>query len=218
MGATASNGAAPRLRANWHRVLAHSLALAPLLILGLQAAAGALPINLGRYLMLRSGTIALLLLVAAFACTPLTTLSGRREPLQVRRALGVYSFLYALAHLLVYAWYESGLDLALIWRDLGERRAMLVGLIALAALAPLAITSTDGWQRRLGPRWRALHRLVYLAVPLAVLHYYWLDRDILTAPVAYAAAVALLVLLRLPPLRQAIARLRRAGRPRGSPQ
>ncbi len=202
----------PWLRANWHRLLAHGLALAPLPILALQALAGALPINLERYLMLRSGLVALVLLVAAFAATPLTTLSGRREPLQVRRALGVYAFLYALAHLLVYAWYESGFDLELIWRDLGERRAMTVGLIALVALIPLALTSTDGWQRRLGPRWRALHRLVYLAVPLAVLHYYWLDRDLLTAPIAFGALVALLFVLRLPAIRQSLARARRRGR------
>lgn len=197
------------LRTNWHRALAHALALAPLLVLAARAAAGALPLNLERYLMLRSGMIGLILLVAAFACTPLTTLTGRREPLQVRRAIGVYAFLYAAAHLGVYAWYEAGLDPALIWRDLGERRAMTVGLIALLALVPLAITSTDGWQRRLGPRWRALHRLVYLAVPLAVLHYYWLDRDILTAPTAFGILVASLFLLRLPPLRQALARARR---------
>jgi sulfoxide reductase heme-binding subunit YedZ len=202
----------PWLRANWHRLLAHGLALAPLIILGLQALAGALPINLERYLMLRSGLVALVLLVAAFAATPLTALTGRREPLQMRRALGVYAFLYALAHLLVYASYEAGFDLELIWRDLGERRAMAVGLIALAALLPLALTSTDGWQRRLGPRWRTLHRLVYLAVPLAVLHYYWLDRDLLTAPILFGALVVALFALRLPAIRQSLARRRRARR------
>lgn len=197
------------LRANWHRALVHGLAITPLLALAFRALVGALPLNLERYLMLRSGLIGLVLLVAAFACTPLTALSGRREPLQVRRALGVYAFLYAAAHLGVYASYEAGFDPALIWRDLGERRAMTVGLIALLALLPMAITSTDGWQRRLGPRWRALHRLVYLAVPLAVLHYYWLDRDILTAPLAFGAVVATLFILRAPPLRQALARARR---------
>lgn len=205
------------LPANWPRTTAHGLALAPLLVLALRVVAGALPLNLERYLMLRSGMIALVLLVAAFACTPLTALTGRREPLQMRRALGVYAFLYAAAHLAIYASYEAGFDPALIWRDLGERRAMTVGLIALLALVPLAITSTDRWQRRMGPRWRALHRLVYLAVPLAVLHYFWLDRDIVTTPLTFAAVVTTLFVFRLPAIRQALARARRrlAGRQPG---
>ncbi len=109
----------------------------------------------------------------------------------------------------VYAQFENGLDPRLIWRDLGERRAMAIGLASLLALVPLALTSTTGWQRRLGARWRSLHRLVYLAVPLAVAHYYWLDRDDRNPPLLYVALVAALLALRLPPLRRAIGRLRR---------
>ena len=70
--------------------------------------------------------------------------------------------------------------------------------------------STLGWQRRLGARWRVLHRLVYLAVPLAVAHYYWLDRDDRRPPVLYAIAVAALLAVRLPPLRRIVAQLRRS--------
>ena len=66
----------------------------------------------------------------------------------------------------------------LILRDIGERRAMSVGLLAFALLIPLALTSTNGWQKRLGRRWKVLHRLVYFAVPLSILHYFWLERDI----------------------------------------
>jgi sulfoxide reductase heme-binding subunit YedZ len=90
----------------------------------------------------------------------------------------LYGFLYAVVHVWNYAVWENGLDWELIARDLEERRAMAVGLLALLALIPLAATSTRGWQRRLGKRWRTLHRLVYVAVPLSVWHFLWLERDI----------------------------------------
>jgi sulfoxide reductase heme-binding subunit YedZ len=99
--------------------------------------------------------------------------------------------------------------LALMIRDLGERQAMSVGLLAFVLLIPLALTSTDGWQRRLGKRWRRLHQLVYLALPLSVLHYFWLDRDIVTRPVIFAVIVGGLLLLRLPWLRQLFRNARR---------
>ncbi len=71
----------------------------------------------------------------------------------------------------------------------------------------LAATSTRGWQRRLGRRWRTLHRLIYVAVPLGVWHYLWLERDIVTAPVVYAVVFGGLLALRLPAVRHALRRL-----------
>ena len=194
---------------HWHRALAHAAALAPLAVLAARWLRDDLPLNLTRYLTLRSGSLALVLLVAALACTPVRTLFGWQRVIQIRRPLGLYAFAYAVAHLLVYAWLENAADLRLIWRDLGERRSMSVGLASLLLLVPLAATSTAGWQRRLGRRWRALHRLVYLAAALAVLHYYWLERADVSAPLAYAAAIGALLALRLPPLQRAIARARR---------
>jgi sulfoxide reductase heme-binding subunit YedZ len=200
-------------------MLVHSAALAPLLVLAAQTAAGMLPITIERHLMLWSGMISLVLLLASFACTPLTAATGWRGWMQVRRPLGVYGFCYALAHLLVYAMYDGGLDPGLIWRDLGERRAMAIGLVALLLLVPLAVTSTDGWQRRLGARWRTLHRLVYAAVPLSVLHYLWLERDVIIGAQIATVVVGVLFILRLPALRRRLARLRQAesGRRRQRP-
>ncbi|MCB0038159.1 MAG: ferric reductase-like transmembrane domain-containing protein, partial [Caldilinea sp.] len=91
----------------------------------------------------------------------------------------------------------NGLDAALILRDLDERRAMLIGAAAFVLLIPLAVTSTAGWQRRLGRRWRTLHRLVYAAAVLSVWHYLWLDRDILTTPILYALIVGALLAVRV---------------------
>jgi sulfoxide reductase heme-binding subunit YedZ len=166
-----------------------------------------------RYLMLRTGSIGLILLVASFACTPLSTLLGWRQAVQIRRPLGVYSFIYITLHLLIYAAWENGWEFELIVRDLGEREAMFIGLAAFALLIPLALTSTHGWQRRLGKGWRRLHRLVYIAVPLAALHFYWLDRDIKDLPLAFGAVIVVLLILRLPPIRRTVigARLRLAA-------
>jgi sulfoxide reductase heme-binding subunit YedZ len=93
-------------------------------------------------------------------------------------------------------------------RDLFERRAMSIGLLAFALLIPLAWTSTNGWQKRLGKRWKSLHRLVYVAVPLGVLHYFLLDRDIKDWVIAYAALVGILFLIRLPAARRWVMNIR----------
>jgi sulfoxide reductase heme-binding subunit YedZ len=125
-------------------------------------------------------------------------LAGWYGAIQIRRALGLYSFLYISLHLLAYAALENEFDFDLVWRDLGERRAMTIGLIAFFLLVPLAATSTRGWQRRLGRRWRTLHWLIYPAAILSVWHYLWLDRDIITLPLLYTALIAILLLIRLP--------------------
>ena len=201
------------LKQHWHRVLAHTVALAPLVILAVNYFRDDLTANPVRFVTLRTGLVGLLLLLAALACTPANILFGWRWAIQIRRALGLYAFLYIALHLVVYAVYDGGLDLELITRDLLERRAMGIGLVSFVLLVPLAVTSTNGWQRRLGKRWRMLHWLVYLAAPLAVLHFYWLDRDIKDAPLRYAAVLAILLVLRLGPVRRAIVRLRRRTGP-----
>jgi sulfoxide reductase heme-binding subunit YedZ len=192
---------------NWHRVLAHSVGLFTLVWLAFDYATQEDIYTFNRTVMLRTGSAGLALLVASFACTPASRLFGWQRPTQIRRALGLYGFLYSVMHVWNYAVWENGMDMALIARDLEERQAMSVGLLALLALIPLAATSTRGWQRRLGKRWRTLHRLVYVAVPLGVLHTLWLDRDIITVPLVYAVIVGVLLALRLPALRHAVRRL-----------
>jgi sulfoxide reductase heme-binding subunit YedZ len=192
------------LKHNWHRVLVHVAACAPLLWPLLESWGREAAFTFNRNLMLLTGSMGLLLLVASFACTPLSWLLRWSPAIQIRRTLGLYGFMHISLHLFTYAWLDNALDFELMWRDLGERSAMSIGLVAFLLLAPLALTSTRGWQRRLGKRWRTLHRLVYLAAPLSVLHYLWLDRDIITAPVIYAIVVGCLLVLRAPWLRQAV--------------
>jgi methionine sulfoxide reductase heme-binding subunit len=185
------------LRRNWHRVLTHVGGSVPLVVMAATYLSGTL-VNPIRYVILHTGTSGLVLLVASLACTPVRKIFGWQGAIQIRRALGLYSFVYLALHLWAYAVLENALDFNLIWRDLGERRSMSVGLVAFLLLIPLALTSTRGWQRRLGRHWRTLHRLVYLAVPLGIWHYLWLDRDIITLPLLYAGIVAILLAVRLP--------------------
>jgi sulfoxide reductase heme-binding subunit YedZ len=163
--------------------------------------------------MLRTGSAGLILLVASLACTPASRLLRWPRVVQVRRALGLYAFLHIALHLFAYAVWENGLDLELMWRDLGERRAMSVGLAAFLALIPLAMTSTQGWQRRLGKNWKTLHRLVYPAALLSVLHFFLLDRDFITEPAIYAVIVGVLLALRLPLMRWVLRRRAASQRP-----
>ena len=184
----------------------HILASVPLLLTVYEYFTGALPIVLDRHLVIRFGAVGLAFLLASFSVTPLSILLGRTDLKPIRRPLGVYGFCYIALHLLAYLWLSNGFDWNLILRDIGERRAMSIGLLAFALLIPLALTSTNSWQRRLGRRWKVLHRLVYFAVPLSLLHYFWLERDIYDWLPLYAALVAFLFLLRLPAIRQSVAR------------
>ncbi len=193
---------------HWLSILAHVSGGLPLLWLLFYYSTAGDSYLFSRTVMLRTGSLGLIFLVAALACTPVSWLFRWTRLVQVRRALGLYGFLYVVLHLLTYTALDSEFDFALIWRDLGERRAMSVGLIAFILLIPLALTSTRGWQRRLGKQWRTLHRLVYLATPLSVLHFLWLDRDFITTPLIYAGVVGVLLVLRLAAVRYVLTRVK----------
>ena len=144
-----------------------------------------------------SGSWALNLLLAGLAITPLRRLGAPGWLLRLRRMLGLYAFFYASVHLLIYLWLDQLFDWGAIGHDIIKRPFITVGMAAFALLLPLAITSTDGWLRRLKRRWGQLHRLVYPLAVLAVIHYLWLVKRDLTEPLLYAAVLALLLGLRL---------------------
>ena len=193
----------------WRNLWVHIIASFPLALTAYEYVTNTLPIVLDRHLVIRFGAAGLAFLVASFSITPISLLTGKTNLKPIRRPLGVYGFCYIFLHLLAYAGLSNYFDWALILRDIGERRAMSVGLVAFALLIPLALTSTNGWQKRLGRRWKLLHRLVYFAVPLSLLHYFWLERDIKDWVFVYMALVAVLFAIRYPAIRRAIGR----GRP-----
>ena len=192
----------------WRNILVHITASVPLALTAYEYFTNTLPIVLDRHLVIRFGAVGMAFIVASFSITPLSILTGKTNLTSIRRPLGVYGFCYIALHLLAYAWLSNYLDWALILRDISERRAMSIGLLAFALLIPLALTSTNGWQKRLGRRWKVLHRLIYFAVPLSVLHYFWLERDIRDLVFVYMALVAILFAMRLPVIRRTIANIR----------
>ena len=195
-----------------------ALGMAPLAKIGVDAATGNLGAEPVQVVLNRLGFWALTFLVLSLVPTPAKALLGITWPLRVRRTLGLLAFGHGALHLAFYAGVDKFLDLAEIWKDVTTRRFQAVGLATLLVLAPLALTSTDGWVRRLGfARWKRLHRLVYLAAVLAVVHFAWRVKADLRLPLLFAAAVGALLLLRLvPAARRRLARAD-AARPAGPP-
>lgn len=161
------------------------------------------------------GKTALNFLLLTLAVTPLRQITGWSSLLRLRRMLGLFAFGYALAHFLIYAWLDLGLDLATLGEDIAKRPYITVGFAALLALIPLAATSTDRAMRRMGRRWQRLHRLVYAIGVLAVWHYWWQVKLDAREPLVYATLLALLLGWRLG--RRIPERLRARRSPAGSP-
>ena len=147
--------------------------------------------------MLLEVSLVVVLVVLCLACTPADHFFAVRPALRVRKLLGLYAFGYATLHFFIFAVIDYGLDVSQIMNIVAKKPYALVGFSALLALLPLALTSTRGWQRRLGSKWKQLHRLVYVAGLLAVVHYIWLVKSDVRQPLLWAAAVGALLLLRL---------------------
>ena len=140
------------------------------------------------------GLLALVLLLASLAATPMRLLLGFNWPLRIRRLLGLLAFSYACLHAALYLVVDQGLALAAIVRDVTERPFITLGAAAFLLLVPLAVTSTAASRKRLGnARWLALHRLVYLAGLLAAGHFILRVKRDLTEPLLYATVLAALL-------------------------
>jgi sulfoxide reductase heme-binding subunit YedZ len=179
------------------KAAAHALALWPLALLVHGAFTDTLGADPVAALTHGTGDWALRLLLLSLAMTPLRRLLGQPWPIRFRRLVGLYAFFYACLHLSIYLVLDLGGYWTQIFEDIAKRPYITVGFSAWLLLLPLALTSTRGWIRRLGRRWGQLHRLVYVAGGLAVLHFLWLVKSDLREPLVYAAVLALLLGLRL---------------------
>jgi sulfoxide reductase heme-binding subunit YedZ len=190
------------------QITVHLAALTPLALLVWDALHRNLTANPIQAITFRTGKTALILLVLSLACTPLGSIFGLRQAVKWRRPLGLYAFLYAGLHFLIFTVLDYGLDFVLLREAIFEKRYALVGFVAFLLLVPLAITSTRGWMKRLGKRWKRLHQAVYVAGLLVVVHYVWLVKADRREPLMWGAAVGLLLLLRVPAVRCWIAKAR----------
>ena len=196
-----------KLKAHWLQILTHVGALLPLAWLLWDYWQGLFIIDPVQEITTRTGKTALILLILSLACTPMNTIFGFKQVLRVRRPLGLYAFMYAGLHFLTFLGLDYGFDLDLIRQDVLDQRYVLVGFAAGLLLLPLAITSTKGWQKRLGRNWKRLHQLVYLAGILAIVHFMWLVKDI-REPLRYGVVVALLLVMRIPAIKRAVSNAR----------
>lgn len=173
------------------------LPLARLFYLGATAGLGGNPVE---FVIRSLGNWTLVALVVTLSITPLRLATGWAWPLRLRRMFGLFTFFYAVLHLGAYLWLDQWFDLAAIWKDVLKRPYITAGLAAMLLLVPLAVTSSNGWVKRLGGRnWQRLHRLVYAVAALAVLHFWWQKaaKNDVGEPLVYAIVIGLLLGVRL---------------------
>jgi sulfoxide reductase heme-binding subunit YedZ len=146
-----------------------------------------------------SGYWALVFLLLTLSITPLRRVGFAAKIISLRRMLGLYAFFYATLHFALYLGLEQQFDPAAITHDIASRPFIAIGFAALLLMVPLALTSTNGWMRRLKRRWGQLHRLTYLVSILGVIHYWWQVKRDLQQPLLFGTILLLLLLLRLLP-------------------
>jgi len=145
-----------------------------------------------------TGMLTLVFLFFTLAITPLRKLFGINPLIKTRRMIGLFAFFYGTLHLITYVWFDRALNIASVITDVGQRRFILVGMTAFLLMLPLAITSTNKMVKRLGGKaWARLHRLVYVAAILGVVHFWMLVKSDIRLPVTFAFVLILLLAHRL---------------------
>ena len=176
-----------------------SLCLLPLILLFRNFYLDELGANPFEVLTRSTGEWTLRFLLITLSMTPLRQLTGSAWPLRLRRMLGLFTFFYVCVHLLTYIWLDHFFDWDEIWRDIVKRPYITIGMLAFTLLAPLAFTSTKKMMKRLGKRWKSLHKLIYLIAVLGSLHFFLLVKADLREPIIYTSILLFLFLIRFKP-------------------
>jgi methionine sulfoxide reductase heme-binding subunit len=186
------------LLSRWTKVLVFAVCLIPLLNLGWRAWKQDLTANPIEYITHTTGDWTIRFLMITLAVTPLRMLFHLPQLVRFRRMFGLFAFFYVSLHFTTWFCLDKWFDFREMGKDILKRPFITIGMAALLMLIPLAVTSTDGWVRRLGyKRWQKLHRLVYLIALAGVIHYYWLVKSDVRLPLLYGAIWATLMLYRL---------------------
>jgi sulfoxide reductase heme-binding subunit YedZ len=125
--------------------------------------------------------------------TPLRQATGKAWLVRFRRMMGLFAFTYIGLHFLNYLVLDQTFDIDAIAEDILERPFITIGFSALMLMIPLAVTSTNGWRRRLGKRWNKLHRLVYVIAIFGCWHFFWQVKKDLQEPMIYILILAFLL-------------------------
>ena len=186
-------------------------ALAPATWLGVGVFRGWLGANPIETLTHWTGMSTLVLLLLTLSVTPVRRITGWNPVIRLRRPMGLFAYFYACLHFSI--WFAFDMVFRWEWMvaDVAERPYITVGMSAFLLLTPLALTSTQGWIRRLGRNWGRLHRLVYVAATLGVVHFYWLVKADTRLPLLLGGILVVLLGLRAPAARRLFARGRKPG-------
>lgn len=200
---TASKGKRNTRRHAWKIWALYALGFVPAGVAFYQGATGGLgadPVKSFEHLL---GIWALRFLILTLLITPLRQI-GNFNLVRYRRALGLLAFYYALMHFAAYMLLDQALDFPAIMQDISRRPFITIGMVSLALLIPLALTSNNWAIRKLGRRWSRLHKLVYIAIAGGALHFILSTKGWQAEPVIYAFIVAALLAWRV--VRQLIRR------------
>jgi len=178
---------------SWVKIVVFLACLVPAIALVVAVVTGGAGPNPIEYITHVTGEWALRFLLLSLTMTPLRWITKSLVPTKFRRMIGLYAFFYVALHFTVYMVLDQQLDVAAIVDDLFKRTYIIAGFVSLVILIPLALTSTKAMMRRLGKRWKSMHRWVYVASVAAVLHYVWLAKGDQIEPLVYAAVLAVLL-------------------------
>jgi sulfoxide reductase heme-binding subunit YedZ len=203
---------------NQIRWAVHIAAWIPLVVLIVDAVNNNLTFNPIQAATQRTGDTAIILLGLSLACSPLSTYAGWKDAIKLRRALGLYAFLYAAIHFYLFIGVDFGFQFNLIVPEFLQKYYLWVGLPAFIVLLALAATSFRRAMRRMGKNWKRLHRYIYLGAILVVLHlalvikgdFFRLGGDV-WKPIVAAIVIGTLLIVRIPPIRRALLALKNLG-------
>ena len=168
------------------KVLISVNALVPLAFLLYDWTQGRLGANPIEFFLRATGVLTLTFLLITLAVTPLRKVTGRNDLVKYRRMIGLFAFFYACLHLVTYSIFDKSLDLPAIVADVIKRPFIAVGMAAFLMLVPLAVTSTNGWVKRLGGKnWGRLHKLSYLIAAFGVIHFWMIVKSDVFYPVLF---------------------------------
>ena len=182
------------LASPWTKRTLFLACLIPLAILGWRGYQGNLTANPIEFITHYTGDWTIRFLLITLAVTPLRMLLNRPQVTRFRRMFGLFAFFYGVCHFSIWFVLDKFFSLPEMWADVLKRRYITVGMLGLLIMIPLALTSTQGWVKRLGyAQWQKLHRIVYIAPAAGVVHYWWLVKSDIRLPAMYGAILAVLL-------------------------
>ena len=182
----------------FYKILLAVNALTPLALLAYDGWRGQLGANPIEFFLRTTGVLTLVFLIITLAVTPLRKMFGWNSLTKFRRMVGLFAFFYGFLHLTTYSVFDRSLSLPAIVGDVAQRPFIAIGMAAFLMLIPLAVTSTNGWVKRLGgKKWARLHKLTYVAAILGVIHFWMIVKSDIFYPALFGIVLAGLLIYRL---------------------